>query len=85
MEEGAEFVPPAMSVEDGKVEKIAAERIVSAVGVQGNIENLGLEALGVKTDRDYVVADGYGRTVRAGPLRHRRRCGSAHACPQGGA
>jgi dihydrolipoamide dehydrogenase len=36
--------------------------LISAVGVMGNIENLGLEALGVKTDRGCVVIDGYGRT-----------------------
>ncbi len=36
--------------------------MISAVGVQGNIENLGLEALGVKTDRGCVVIDGYGKT-----------------------
>jgi dihydrolipoamide dehydrogenase len=30
--------------------------------VQGNIENLGLEALGVKTDRGTIVTDGYGAT-----------------------
>jgi dihydrolipoamide dehydrogenase len=37
-------------------------RVISAVGVVGNIENIGLEALGVKTDRGCVVIDGYGRT-----------------------
>ena len=36
--------------------------MISAVGVQGNIENLGLEALGVKTDRGFIAIDGYGRT-----------------------
>jgi dihydrolipoamide dehydrogenase len=36
--------------------------MISAVGVQGNIENLGLETLGVKTDRGCVVVDGYGKT-----------------------
>jgi dihydrolipoamide dehydrogenase len=36
--------------------------VISAVGVQGNIENLGLEALGVKTEKGCVVIDGYGRT-----------------------
>ncbi|TIQ60213.1 MAG: dihydrolipoyl dehydrogenase, partial [Mesorhizobium sp.] len=46
----------------GKVEKITADRMISAVGVQGNIENLGLEALGVKTERGCVVVDGYGNT-----------------------
>ena len=36
--------------------------MISAVGVVGNIENLGLEKLGVKTDRGCVVIDGYGKT-----------------------
>jgi dihydrolipoamide dehydrogenase len=47
---------------DGKITDITAERMISAVGVVGNIENLGLEALGVKTDRGCVVTDGYGQT-----------------------
>lgn len=47
---------------NGKTEKISAEKLISAVGVQGNIENLGLEKLGVKTDRGCVVIDGHGRT-----------------------
>ncbi|MGO7565116.1 FAD-dependent oxidoreductase, partial [Rhizobium johnstonii] len=34
---------------DCKVQQITADRLISAVGVQCNIENLGLEALGVKT------------------------------------
>ena len=47
---------------DGKSETITADRMISAVGVVGNIEGLGLEGLGVKTDRGCVVADGLGRT-----------------------
>jgi len=47
---------------DGKRQTIAAERLISAVGVQGNIEGLGLEKLGVKTDRGCIVIDGHGRT-----------------------
>ncbi|HXK54275.1 MAG TPA: dihydrolipoyl dehydrogenase, partial [Hyphomicrobiales bacterium] len=46
----------------GKKQEIAAERAISAVGVVGNVENLGLEALGVKTERGTIVTDGYGRT-----------------------
>jgi dihydrolipoamide dehydrogenase len=51
-------------VEDakGNTQTLTAERMISAVGVTGNIENLGLEALGVKTDRGIVVTDGLGRT-----------------------
>ena len=47
---------------EGKTQQIAAERVISAVGVVGNIENLGLEKLGVKTDRGTIVIDGYCRT-----------------------
>jgi len=46
----------------GKSEEITVDRVISAVGVQGNIENLGLEALGIKTEKGCVVIDGYGRT-----------------------
>jgi dihydrolipoamide dehydrogenase len=51
-----------VETKDGKVSEITADRLISAVGVQGNIENLGLETLGIKTDRGCVVIDGYGRT-----------------------
>jgi dihydrolipoamide dehydrogenase len=46
----------------GTAETQTAERLISAVGVTGNIEHLGLEALGVATDRGCIVTDGYGRT-----------------------
>jgi dihydrolipoamide dehydrogenase len=36
--------------------------VISAVGVVGNIEGLGLEKLGVETERGTIVADGLGRT-----------------------
>ncbi|MGB3488858.1 MAG: dihydrolipoyl dehydrogenase [Xanthobacteraceae bacterium] len=52
------------TIDDGKGKPVAAEfeRVISAVGVVGNIEGLGLEKLGVKTDRGCVVIDGYGKT-----------------------
>jgi dihydrolipoamide dehydrogenase len=46
----------------GKPQAVEFERVISAVGVVGNIEGLGLEKLGVKTDRGVVVVDGYGKT-----------------------
>jgi dihydrolipoamide dehydrogenase len=51
-------------VEDGKgqTQSIAADRVISAVGVVGNVEGLGLERLGVKSDRGAVVIDGHCRT-----------------------
>jgi dihydrolipoamide dehydrogenase len=48
--------------QDGKTETLTVDRMISAVGVVGNIENLGLEALGIKTDRGCVVTNGYGET-----------------------
>jgi dihydrolipoamide dehydrogenase len=47
---------------NGKSETLTVDRVISAVGVQGNIENLGLEPLGVKIERGTIVTDGYGRT-----------------------
>ena len=43
-------------------EIIECDQVLSAVGVVGNIENLGLEDLGVKTDRGAIVIDEFGRT-----------------------
>ncbi len=41
----------------GKSETLEAERAIVAVGIEGNVEGLGLEALGVKIDRGHVVID----------------------------
>ncbi len=62
VENGAKGIAAHVEDKDGKTQKISADKLISAVGVQGNIENLGLEELGVKTDRGCIVADGYGVT-----------------------
>ncbi|MGI9406261.1 MAG: dihydrolipoyl dehydrogenase [Hyphomicrobiaceae bacterium] len=59
---GGKAVKATVETRDGKSETLQAEKLISAVGVTGNIENLGLEDLGVKTDRGCIVIDGYGRT-----------------------
>jgi len=46
----------------GKVEKHEFDTVISAVGIVGNVEGLGLEALGVTIDRTHVVTDEYCRT-----------------------
>jgi dihydrolipoamide dehydrogenase len=46
----------------GTKSDLTVDRVISAVGVVGNIENLGLDALGVKTEKGCIVIDGYGRT-----------------------
>ncbi|HQU69918.1 MAG TPA: dihydrolipoyl dehydrogenase [Albidovulum sp.] len=47
---------------DGKTETQDFDTVISAVGIVGNVENLGLEGLGVKVDRTHVVTDEYCRT-----------------------
>ncbi|MDF3853292.1 dihydrolipoyl dehydrogenase [Paracoccus sp. P2] len=46
----------------GKTETHEFDTVISAVGIVGNVENLGLEKLGVKIDRTHVVTDEYCRT-----------------------
>lgn len=66
VEKGKGQVTAYVEGKDGKVTPITADKMISAVGVQGNIEGLGLEKLGVKTDRGCIVIDGYGNTNVAG-------------------
>ena len=47
---------------NGGTQQMTVDRVISAVGVVGNIENLGLEKLGVKTERGTIVIDGYCKT-----------------------
>ena len=47
---------------DGKTEKLEVDTVISAVGIVGNTEGLGLEDLGIKVDRSHVVTDEYCRT-----------------------
>jgi len=46
----------------GKVTTQDFDTVISAVGIVGNVENLGLEKLGVKIDRTHVVTDEYCQT-----------------------
>jgi dihydrolipoamide dehydrogenase len=43
----------------GKAETLSAEVAIVAVGITGNVENLGLDPLGVKIDRGHVVIDAH--------------------------
>ena len=46
----------------GKAQVIQADRLISAVGIVGNVEGIGLEKAGVKVERTHVVTDPMGRT-----------------------
>jgi dihydrolipoamide dehydrogenase len=62
VEKGADSVTATVEDDKGKTQQLTAEKLISAVGVVGNIENLGLEKVGVKIERGVVVTDGLGRT-----------------------
>ena len=50
----------------GKTEKVTAEKVIMAVGIVGNIENIGLEGTKVKVDRAHIVTDEWGATGESG-------------------
>lgn len=52
---------------DGKVQSSDYSHVIAAVGIQANTENIGLEQVGVKTDRGFIQIDGFGRTGIKGP------------------
>jgi dihydrolipoamide dehydrogenase len=62
LDKKADSVTATIDAGNGKTEQLTVDRVISAVGVVGNIENLGLEKLGVKTERGCVVIDGVGKT-----------------------
>jgi dihydrolipoamide dehydrogenase len=66
VKKGKNEVTATVEDEKGKTEEITVDRIISAVGVQGNIEKVGLENTKVKTDKGCIVIDEFGRTDEPG-------------------
>ena len=62
LDKGARTVKVHVKDSKGKTQIVEVEKVILAIGIVGNVENLGLEALGVKIDRGHVVNDGFGRT-----------------------
>src|SRR3984957_1566753 len=50
----------------GKEQKITVDRVISAVGIVGNVENLGLEGTKIKVEKTHIVVDGFGQTGEPG-------------------
>lgn len=66
LEKGANNVTVHVEVK-GKQEKITVDRVIMAVGIVANTEDIGLENVkGVKLDRGHIVTDGYMKTGEAG-------------------
>ena len=57
LEKGKASVKASVKTADGKLETIESDRVILAIGITGNTDNIGLEALGAKIDRGHVVVD----------------------------
>jgi dihydrolipoamide dehydrogenase len=66
LEKAKDGVKARVKLKDGKSEEIIVERVISAVGIVGNTEDLGLEALGVKIEKAHVVTNEWCETGVAG-------------------
>ncbi len=65
VKKGADSVTVTVE-QGGKSQEITVARVISAVGIVGNVEGLGLEETGVKVDRAHVVIDEWCRTGEPG-------------------
>ncbi len=62
LEVGANGVTASIKDKDGKVTTADYSHVIVAIGIVPNTENIGLEELGVKTDRGHIVTDGMCKT-----------------------
>ena len=63
---GADNVTASIKSKDGKTQSLTVDRVISAVGITGNVENLGLETIGVKVDRGHIVINEWSETNQPG-------------------
>ena len=57
-----ESVEAALTLSNGKDETLKVDRVILAIGITGNVENIGLEELGVKVEKGHVVIGPYCET-----------------------
>jgi len=50
----------------GKTEKLSADKALIAIGIQGNVEELGLESLGISVEKGFIPVNGWYQTNLAG-------------------
>ncbi|WP_308815473.1 dihydrolipoyl dehydrogenase [Sphingomonas sp. GV3] len=62
IETGKDGVKASIKGADGKVDAQDYSHVIVAIGIVPNTENIGLEALGVQTERGHIKVDGFGRT-----------------------
>ena len=66
LSETADGVTAELKMPDGKIVSETFSHAIVAIGIVPNTEDIGLEALGIKTERGHIVVDGYAATNVAG-------------------
>ncbi len=62
LDAGADGVTAELKMPDGKIVSETFSHAIVAIGIVPNTEDIGLEALGVKTERGHIIVDGYAAT-----------------------
>jgi dihydrolipoamide dehydrogenase len=62
LEKSADGVTATLKAADGKTETLNVERVIIAVGIVGNVEDMALEQAGVKIEKTHVVINAWGET-----------------------
>ena len=77
-------VTTSYTTPDGKDGQITTDRVLLAVGVQANVEGIGLEGMGVKLDRGFIQVDDHYQTTSPGiwavGIAPARRCWPTWRC-----
>jgi len=63
---GKDSVAVTIQTKDGKEQKLTVDRVILAVGITGNVEDIGLEGSKVKVDRGHVEVDEWLQTGEPG-------------------
>ena len=63
---GGDSVTATLRKQDGAIAEVAADRVILAIGITGNVEGLGLEQQGVGIDKGHIIVDEWCRTGAAG-------------------
>jgi dihydrolipoamide dehydrogenase len=66
LQRDGDLVHAEVSVEGGEAKRITVERVISAVGIVGNVEDLGLDGTAVKVDRGHIVTNAWCETAESG-------------------
>ena len=66
VKKGKDDLTATIELADGKTQTLKVDCLISAVGIVGNVEDIGLDGTKVKVDRTHITTDAYGQTEEPG-------------------